>query len=419
MDFSHISGALGIVHPLCLERGSNAEVWDDQGKRYIDFIGGIGVLNLGHGHPAVVEAVQRQAETLMHSAFNAVPHRGYLDVAEALDGFVPVSYPLSCMLTNSGAEATENALKVARAATGRQGVIAFDDGFHGRTLAALNLNGKVKPYKNGLGALPGPVYHLPFPSRDSDSDVDAGQAMAALERLFEVETPADEVACIIVEPVQGEGGFRLLCADFAARLRRLCDRHGIVLIFDEIQSGFGRTGRRFAFSHLGVEPDLVLMGKSMAAGLPLAAVAGRSTLMDAIARGGLGGTYSGNAVACAAARVVMEVMSENNLRAWSERQETLVIEAHRRWRELASFPMIGKLTGIGAMRGIVFEDTASASGSEHLMALLSAARDAGVLLMPSGRRRNVLRLLPPLTTEPRILEEGLNRIERALETLKA
>lgn len=251
MDLSLISGALGIVHPLCLERGKNAEVWDEQGKRYIDFIGGIGVLNLGHGHPAVIEAVQRQVETLMHSAFNAVPHRGYLAVAKALDAFVPVSYPLSSMLTNSGAEATENALKVARAATGRQAVIAFDDGFHGRTLAALNLNGKVKPYKNGLGALPGPVYHLPFPSRDSG--VDAIQAIAALKRLFEVEVPADEVACIIAEPIQGEGGFRLLCADFAARLRRLCDRHGIVLILDEIQSGFGRTGRRFAFSHLGIE----------------------------------------------------------------------------------------------------------------------------------------------------------------------
>ncbi|WP_110651142.1 aspartate aminotransferase family protein [Salinicola peritrichatus] len=415
MDLSHISSALGIVHSLCIERGKNAEVWDEEGRRYIDFVGGIGVLNLGHGHPAVVEAVQRQVETLMHSAFNAIPHRGYLEVAKALDAFVPVSYPLSCMLTNSGAEATENALKVARAATGRQGVIAFDDGFHGRTLAALNLNGKVKPYKNGLGALPGPVYHLPFPSRDSD--IDADQAMAALERLFEVETPIDEVACIIVEPVQGEGGFRLLCADFAARLRCLCDRHGIVLIFDEIQSGFGRSGRRFAFSHLGVEPDLTLMGKSMAAGLPLAALAGRRELMDAIVKGGLGGTYSGNAVACAAARVVMDVMSESNLREWGDRQESLIADAHRRWQASRRFPMVGKLTGIGAMRGIVFEDTATATGSEHLMALLSAARDAGVLLMPSGRRRNVLRLLPPLTTEPDILNEGLNCIEQALETL--
>lgn len=416
MNLTHVSGSLGIVHPICIERGRNAEVWDDQDKRYIDFVGGIGVLNLGHGHPAVIEAIKAQAEKLVHSAFNAVPHRGYLEVAKALDSFVPVTYPLSCMLTNSGAEATENALKVARAATGRQAVIAFDDGFHGRTLAALNLNGKVKPYKNRLGSLPGPVHHVPFPSQDGD--VDADQAMAALERLFEVEIPADEVACIIVEPVQGEGGFRLLCADFAARLRALCDEHGIVLIFDEIQSGFGRTGRRFAFSHLGVEPDLLLMGKSMASGLPLAAVAGKAELMDALPKGGLGGTYSGNAVACAVARVVMDLMSEDNLHQWSERQETMILEAHRRWHASGRFPMIGELTGVGAMRGIVFKDTPRASGGEHLMALLTAAREEGVLLMPSGRQRNVLRLLAPLTTEAEVLKEGLNRIERALETLQ-
>ncbi|MBF7054640.1 aspartate aminotransferase family protein [Halomonas sp. KAO] len=414
MDLPHVSRSLSIVHPLCVERGRNAELWDEQGRHYIDFVGGIGVLNLGHGHPAVVEAVKAQVDRLMHSAFNALPHRGYLDVVEALDRFVPVSYPLSCMLTNSGAEATENALKVARAATGRQAVIAFDDGFHGRTLAALNLNGKVKPYKSELGSLPGPVYHLPFPSRDSG--VDADEAMRALDRLFEVELPAESVAAIIVEPVQGEGGFRLLDADFAARLRERCDAQGIVLIFDEIQSGFGRSGTRFALTHLGVEPDLLLMGKSMAAGLPLAAVAGRAELMDALPKGGLGGTYSGNPVACAAARTVMEVMSDARLSRWSETQEALILEAHTRLAE--RFPMVGALTGIGTMRGIVFEDTSGASGGEHLAALLDAAREAGVLLMPSGRRRNVLRLLPPLTAEPEVLREGFRRLEQALETLR-
>lgn len=415
MDLPHISQSLNVVHPICIERGRNAEVWDENGKHYIDFIGGIGVLNLGHGHPAVVEAVKAQVDRLMHSAFNALPHRGYLEVAEALDRFVPVSYPLSCMLTNSGAEATENALKVVRAATGRQAVIAFDDGFHGRTLAALNLNGKVKPYKNGLGALPGPVYHLPFPSRDGG--VSTETALAALERLFEVEVAADEVACVIVEPVQGEGGFRMLRPDFAERLRALCDAQGIVLIFDEIQSGFGRTGTRFAFSHLGVEPDLLLMGKSMAAGLPLAALAGRAELMDVLPKGGLGGTYSGNAVACAAARVVMDAMSDEALARWGERQERMIVETHRRWRESGRFPMLGALTGVGAMRGIVFDDTPSATGGEHLTALLEAGRDAGVLLMPSGRRRNVLRLLAPLTIEPDTLAEGLARVERALASL--
>jgi 4-aminobutyrate aminotransferase/(S)-3-amino-2-methylpropionate transaminase len=417
MELPHISRSLGIVHPLCIEHGRNAEVWDEAGRRYIDFIGGIGVLNLGHGHPAVVKAVQAQVGRLMHSAFNAVPHRGYLAVAEALNRFVPVSYPLSCMLTNSGAEATENALKVARGATGRQAVVAFEDGFHGRTLAALNLNGKVKPYKVGLGSLPGPVFHLPFPSRDSK--ISADEALGALVRLFEVEVSAEDVACIIVEPVQGEGGFRLLCPDFARALREICDRHGILLIFDEVQSGFGRTGTPFAFTHLGVEPDLLLMGKSMAAGLPLAAVAGRAEIMDNLPNGALGGTYSGNAVACAAALAVMEVMREDGLSAWAKRQENLIVEAHGRWRDSGRFPMLGTLTGVGAMRGVVLEDTANASGAEHLAALIEAGRETGVLLMPSGRKRNVLRLLPPLTAEPAIMEEGLMLIERAMETLQA
>ena len=413
MDFSHISASLGIVHPLCVDHGRNAELWDEDDRHYVDFIGGIGVLNLGHGHPAVVEAVKSQVDKLMHSAFNALPHRGYLEVARALDDFVPVSYPLSCMLTNCGAEATENALKVARAATGRQAVIAFDDGFHGRTLAALNLNGKVKPYKSGLGSLPGPVYHLPFPSQDSD--VSTEEAVRALDRLLEVELPADEIAAVIVEPVQGEGGFRLLDAAFAEHLRDFCDRQGIALIFDEIQSGFGRTGTRFAFTHLGVEPDLLLMGKSMAAGLPLAAVVGRSRFMDVLPKGGLGGTYSGNPVACAAARTVMDVMSEAQLAYWGETQESLIVATHARLKE--RFPMVGALTGVGAMRGIVFNDTERASGAEHLAALLVAGREAGVLLMPSGRHRNVLRLLPPLTAEPEVLNEGMVRLESALATL--
>ncbi|CAM3691402.1 aspartate aminotransferase family protein [Halomonas sp. FME1] len=417
MDLPHVSAALGVLHPICIARGRNAEVWDESGLRYIDFIGGIGVLNLGHSHPAVVDAVKHQVETLMHSAFNAVPHRGYLAVAEALNQFVPVSYPLSCMLTNSGAEATENALKVARGVTGRQAVIAFDDAFHGRTLAALNLNGKVKPYKSGLGALPGPVYHLPFPSRDSG--VTAEQSLAALERIFEVEIPADEVACIIVEPIQGEGGFRLLCPQFAQAMRDICNQHNILLIFDEIQSGFGRSGKRFGFTHVGVEPDLILIGKSIASGLPLAAVVGRAELMDALPKGALGGTYSGNAVACAAALAVMDVMQEATLAEWGARQETLMVEAYQAWQSSGRFPMLGVMTGVGSMRGIVFNDTPNASGAEHLAALLTAGRRAGILLMPSGRKRNILRLLPPLTTEPEILKEGLNLIEQALETLSA
>jgi len=416
MEFSHVSSALGILHPVCIAKGRNAEVWDEAGQRYIDFIGGIGVLNLGHCHPAIVEAVKTQVDTLMHSAFNALPHRTYLSVVDRLNQFVPVSYPLSCMLTNSGAEATENALKVARGVTGRQAVIAFDDAFHGRTLAALNLNGKVKPYKAGLGALPGPVYHIPFPSRDSG--ISAEQSLAALDRIFEVEIAPSEVACIIFEPIQGEGGFRLLCPEFAKTLRAICNKHGILLICDEIQSGFGRTGKRFGFSHLGIEPDLMLLGKSIACGLPLAALVGRKEFMDALPKGALGGTYSGNAVACAAALAVMDIMQEDALTAWATEQEEAIVHSYQAWKECGHFPMVGALTGIGAMRGIVFEDTENATGAEHLANLLVAARNAGVLLIASGRKRNVLRLLPPLTTEPEVMAEGLDMIKQALGTLQ-
>lgn len=417
MDFSHVSQSLGVVHPICLAKGCNAEVWDEQGKRYIDFVGGIGVLNVGHRHPLVVEAVKAQLDTLMHSAFNAIPHRGYLTLTQQLADFVPVSYPLVSMLTNSGAEATENALKVSRAFTQRQAVIAFDDGFHGRTLAALNLNGKVAPYKQQLGALPGPVYHLPFPS--PDSDVTNQQAQQALARLFEVEIPASEVACIIVEPVQGEGGFRTLCADFAAHLANVCKTNGIVLIFDEIQSGFGRTGQRFAFSHLDVEPDLLLMGKSMAAGLPLAAVAGRAEIMNVLPKGGLGGTYSGNALACAAASTVIKLMTDPSFTRLAEQQAQALELIYQQWWDSGRYPMLGRLSGVGAMRAIELQDTVNSTGREHLSTLLAAGRVEGVLLMPSGRQRNVLRLLAPLTTEPAILTEGLACLTRALDSLQA
>ncbi|HBK35439.1 MAG TPA: 4-aminobutyrate aminotransferase, partial [Halomonas sp.] len=218
---------------------------------------------------------------------------------------------------------------------------------------------------------------------------------------------------------QGEGGFRLLCPQFAKALRAICDQHGILLICDEIQSGFGRTGKRFGFSHLGIEPDLILLGKSIASGLPLAALVGRKELMDALPKGALGGTYSGNAVACAAALAVMDIMQDEALSEWGNAQEAAIVNAYQRWKASERFPMLGAMTGIGAMRGIVFEDTDNATGGEHLANLLAAGRDAGVLLMPSGRKRNVLRLLPPLTTEPDVMAEGLGLIEQALETLKA
>ncbi|MEG0861273.1 MAG: aspartate aminotransferase family protein [Pseudomonas sp.] len=415
MSHDFISQSISVVHPITLSHGKNAEVWDTQGKRYIDFVGGIGVLNLGHCNPAIVAAIQQQATRLTHYAFNAAGHAPYIELIERLSNFVPVSYPLSGMLTNSGAEAAENALKIARGATGKTAIIAFDGGFHGRTLATLNLNGKVAPYKQRVGVLPGPVYHLPFPS--IDTGVSGDQALHALERLFSVEIDVNEVAAVIFEPVQGEGGFLAMEPAFAQALRAFCDKHGIVLIADEIQSGFGRTGQRFAFPRLGIEPDLLLLAKSIAGGMPLGAVVGRKELLDSLPKGGLGGTYSGNPMACAAALATLEAMTDANLATWGELQESAIVSRYQRWQAQRLSPYLGRLTGTGAMRGIELVDANGAPAPAQLAQLLEAARAAGLLLMPSGKARHIIRLLAPLTIEPEVFNEGLDILERCLADL--
>ncbi|MBC2656090.1 aspartate aminotransferase family protein [Pseudomonas sp. MSSRFD41] len=415
MSHQNISRSIATVHPIQLSHGRNAEVWDTRGKRYIDFVGGIGVLNLGHCHPRIVAAIQTQASRLTHYAFNAAPHTPYLEFMERLARFIPVSYPVSGMLTNSGAEAAENALKIVRAATGRSAVIAFDGGFHGRTLATLNLNGKVAPYKQKVGVLPGPVYHLPYPS--ADNGVSAEEALKAMQRLFSVEIDVGEVACFILEPVQGEGGFLALDPGFAQALRRFCDEQRILLVADEIQSGFGRTGQRFAFSRLGIEPDLILLGKSMGGGLPLGAVVGRQELLDSLPRGGLGGTYSGNPIACAAALATLEEMTDEQLQAWGESQERAIVERYAHWQSTGLCRYLGRLTGVGAMRGIELLDERGEPAPDRLNSLLASAREAGLLLMPSGKSRHIVRLLAPLTTPADIFEEGLDILQQCLARL--
>ncbi|MEG5266238.1 aspartate aminotransferase family protein [Pseudomonas sp. JDS28PS106] len=415
MNHASVSESISCVHPITLAHGRNAEVWDTDGKRYIDFVGGIGVLNLGHCNPRIVEAIREQAGKLTHYCFNATPHAPYIDFMQQLTDFIPVSYPVSGMLTNSGAEAAENALKIVRGATGRTAVIAFDGGFHGRTLATLNLNGKVAPYKQKVGVLPGPVYHVPYPS--PDTGVSCAEALKALDRLFSVELDVNDVACIIFEPIQGEGGFLAMDPEFAKALRAFCDQHGIVLIADEIQSGFGRSGQRFAFSRLGVEPDLILLGKSIAGGIPLGAVVGRKTLLDTLPKGGLGGTYSGNPIACAAGLASLAQMTDENLSRWGEMQEQAILSRHRKWQEQKLSPWLGRLTGVGCMRGIEFADAQGKPAPQALAQLLGLARDAGLLLMPSGKSRHIVRLLIPLTIEPETLEEGLDIFERCLSAL--
>jgi len=415
MSSESISRSINIVHPVTLSHGKNAEVWDTEGKRYIDFVGGIGVLNLGHCHPRIVEAIREQATRLTHYAFNAAPHVPYLELMERLAAFIPVDYPVSGMLTNSGAEAAENALKIVRGATGRTAVIAFDGAFHGRTLATLNLNGKVAPYKQKVGVLPGPVFHLPYPSKDNG--VTCAEALKAMDRLFSVEIDVDDVACFIVEPVQGEAGFLAMDVEFAQALRKFCDEKNILLIADEIQSGFGRTGQRFAFSRLGIQPDLILLAKSIAGGVPLGAVVGRKSLLDTLPKGGLGGTYSGNPIACAAALATLDELTDANLQAWGAQQEEAIVSRYDAWRANKVSPYLGRLTGVGAMRGIELAHADGTPAPAQLTQLLALAREAGLLLMPSGKSRHIIRLLAPLTTEPAVLEEGLDILEASLKKL--
>ena len=413
MDKMHnVTDAFTMVHPLTLTRGVNAKVWDTNDRCYIDFVGGIGVLNFGHCNPQIVSAIINQTQSLIHYAYNAAAHTPYQTFMPRLCELIPISGELAGMLTNCGAEATENAIKVARLKTNRVGVIAFDGGFHGRTLAAVNLNGKVAPYKRGLGPLASCVYHIPFPS--PDNEISDQQAIDALNRLFEVETDVNNIGAIIAEPVQGEGGFQLMSPSFAKYLRAFCDDHGILLIMDEIQSGYGRTGSPFAFPHLGIEPDMILLGKSIAGGLPLGAVIGKASVMNGLPKGSLGGTYSGNPVACAAANATIDIMQENEIWESADQYTQTIENTIAQWQEEGVSPWLYGLTGIGAMRGIELRHSEYGTHPSIMARVLNQAREQGLLLMPSGKHRHIIRLLPPLTIEPETLQAGLDILKKVL-----
>ncbi|MCC4239761.1 aspartate aminotransferase family protein [Thalassospira povalilytica] len=407
-----VSSGVRNVHPVYLDRALNAEAWDSDGNRYIDFVGGIGVLTVGHRNPVVMDRVIAQCDRFTHSCFNALPHEPYVAVTDWLAQNCPIEGPAKSMLTNSGAEAMENALKLARAFTGRTGVIAFEGAFHGRTLATLALTGKTKPYKTGLGPLPGPVWHLPYPCPETGISVE--DAMAAIAKLFTVSADPKSVGAIVIEPVQGEGGFRACDGEFLVALRRLCDENGMVLIADEIQSGFARTGRMFAIEHAGVAPDILVMGKGIGGGFPLAAITGAEDVMNSLAPGGLGGTYSGNPVACAAATGVFEVLEKDNILGRAK-QLGEKYATHIAWlRDLPGGHVIGNMRGIGAMRAFeVIADDGKPS-PKRLQSLLQLARESGLLLMPSGEHANVVRLLAPLTIPFDQVDEAFAIIARLL-----
>lgn len=409
----HVARGVGNAHPLVVERAEGARLWDVDGREYIDFVGGIGVLNVGHNHPRVVQAVRDQLERVTHTCFQVGMYEPYIRLAGRLCAVAPGAFAKKALLVTTGAEATENAVKIARAYTGRPGVVAFANSFHGRTLLGMTLTGKTKPYRQNFGPFAPEVYHAPFPYAYRGWDVE--RAIDGLHELFEQQCAPDRVAAVIVEPVLGEGGFVPAPPAFLAALRELTERHGIVLIADEIQSGFGRTGRLFAIEHSGVVPDLITVAKSMAGGLPLAGVVGRAEVMDGPAPGGLGGTYAGNPLACAAALAVLDIFEHEGL---LERAEALGRRLHGHLRALqARHREVGDVRGLGAMLAVelVRDPDTREPAPELADRMLVAARENGLILLKAGLYGNVVRILAPLTIEEPLLERALAIFDAALE----
>lgn len=403
---------VGTLLPVFIDRAHNAELWDVEGNRYIDFASGIAVLNTGHNHPKVVTAVREQLEKFSHTCFQVTPYSGYIELAEKLNALVPGPTPKRTLFLSTGAEAVENAIKIARAHTGRSGTIAFKGGFHGRTMMGMALTGKVVPYKTGFGPFPGEVYHLPFPA--DYLGVSEDDALAALDLCFSADIEPTRVAAIIIEPVQGEGGFYPASASFMQRLRQVCDQHGILLICDEIQTGFCRTGKTFATEYSGVEPDIMTLAKSLAGGFPLSAVVGKSEVMNAAKPGGLGGTYAGSPIACAAALAVLEVIEEERLNQKALAQGEQI---KARLHQLATrFDCIGNIRGPGAMVAmeLVKEGDAERPDPDLTKRLVAEAGKRGLVLLACGVRGNVIRFLAPLTAPAAIVDEGLDLLEQAL-----
>jgi 4-aminobutyrate aminotransferase/(S)-3-amino-2-methylpropionate transaminase len=406
----------GTLTSAFIEKALNAELWDVEGKRYIDLGSGIAVVNTGHNHPRVQAAAQAQLEKFSHTCLTVTPYACAVELAEKLNAVAPGATPKKSIFVTTGAEAVENSVKIARTHTGRTGVIAFNGSFHGRTSLTMGLTGRVAPYKVGFGPFPGEIYHAPFPNAYHGVSVEA--SLRALSMLFTVEIEPGRVAAIIIEPVQGEGGFYQAPFDFLQALRRLCDQHGILLICDEIQSGFARTGKMFACEYAGIEPDLITMAKGIAGGFPLAAVVGKAEIMDGPRPGGLGGTYSGSPIGCAAALAVLEVIEEEQL---CERATRVGENMVSRLSTLqAMFPhKIGDVRNLGAMIAIelVHEGDANQPDPELTQAVVDEAARNGLILLSCGIRGNVIRLLPPLTITDELIGESMDLLEKTFDRL--
>jgi len=411
-----IARGQGNVYPVYVDHAENSEVWDVEGKRYIDFGTGIAVCNTGHSHPKVVAAAKSQIDKFSHTCVMVNPYEVAVELAEKLTAIAPGDSDKKAIFVSTGAEAVENCVKIARAHTGRRGVIAFNGGFHGRTNLTMALTGKITPYKNLFGPFPGDIFHAPFPVECHNITIK--ESLKAVENLFKVDIAPTDVAAIIVEPVQGEGGFYQAPAEFLQALRKICDQHGIVLIADEIQTGFGRTGKMFNFEYSGVEPDLITMAKGIAGGFPIAAVVGKSDIMDAPLPGGLGGTYGGSPVACAAALAVLEIIEEENLIQRSNEIGALFNKRLSALRAQHS-DLILEVRNSGSMIAmeLVQNGDSEQANTALTQAIIANAAKSGLILLACGFYGNVIRFLPALTASDEIIEEGLAKFTELFNEL--
>jgi len=403
-----IPRGVSTMLPVFAARAENAEIWDVEGKRYIDFASGIAVVGTGHRHPKVVEAVKAQLDAFSHVCVQVTPYESYIALAERLNALAPIPGEKKSIFLTTGAEAVENAVKIARAATNRPGVIAFSGAFHGRTMMTMALTGKVVPYKVGFAPLPGEVYHAPFPSNGVTED----QSLAAINTLFKADIAPERVAAIIIEPVQGEGGFNPVSPSFFQALRQLCDQHGILLIVDEVQTGFGRTGTVFAIEQSGIAPDMITVAKSLGGGFPISGVIGKAAIMDAPAPGGLGGTYAGSPLACAAALAVLDVIEEEKL---CDRAKVIGKIITDRFAKLG-LASVSNIRTMGAMAAVELVKDGKPD-ADLTKTLVNACAQAGLILLSCGVYGNVIRFLPPLTISDTLLTEGLDIIEAQLRQL--
>lgn len=410
-----IANGMGAAYPLYVAKAKNAYVWDVEGNQYIDFAAGIAVTNTGHSNERIMQAVKDQLDQFSHTCAMVTPYPSFVELAEQLTDLAPGESQKKAIFLTTGAEAVENAVKVARAHTKRSGVIAFKGGFHGRTNLAMGLTGKVSPYKAGFGPFPGEIYHAPYPNEFHDVSIE--QSLAALEDIFTCDIEPSRVAAIIFEPVQGEGGFYQAPAEWAKAIRSVCDKHGIVLISDEIQTGFARTGKMFATDYLDIEPDLMTMAKGIAGGFPISAVVGKSHIMDSASAGGLGGTYAGSPLGCVAGLEVLKIIQEEQL---CSAALTIGEIAQKRLTDLkAEVSCIGDVRVLGAMIAIEFTESATGEPLQQLTKdVIAKAQESGLILLSCGVKSNVIRILPALTIESEVLNEGIDKLRNIVLSLQ-